>query len=157
MTRAPAAPRPDGGTLVGSGLVVGESADPFAAVAALDGVGAAASHARDAVDALLSDPDDVGNPVLQGALRATAEAATLQGIWKRSPGQVLARLHLLAARDLAAPATLGRPRKGTDGARFGQLIRLASGPTRAPAVVVAALVHGELRSLAPFGSADGVE
>jgi len=171
--------------LVGSSVVADESADAFAAVAALDGVGAAASHARDAVDALLrhpamrheaarlaadsalrgarastrlagSDPDDVGDPVLQGALRATAEAATLQGIWKRSPGQVLARLHLLAARDLAEPATLGRPRHGTDGARLEQLIRLVSAPTRAPAVVVAALVHGELRSLAPFGSADGV-
>lgn len=159
--------------------------DPFAAVAALNGVGAAAAHARDAVDALLShpairrdaarlaaasalrgarasaqlsgaDPDDTADPVLQGALRATAEVATLAGVWKRSPGQALARLHLLAARDLADATTLGRPRPHRDGGRLDQLLRLAVAPTASPAVVVAALVHGELQALAPFGSGDGV-
>ncbi|MGH8776078.1 MAG: oxidoreductase [Jiangellaceae bacterium] len=159
--------------------------DPFAGVAALTGVGAAAAHARDAVDALLSHPamrrdaarlaaesalrgarasaslaggdvDDVDDPILQGALRATAEVAALAGVWDRSPGQVLARLHVLAARDLAELSTLGRPRPGTDGVRLDQLMRLAAGSSSAPAVVVAAVVHAELMALEPFGVADGV-
>jgi hypothetical protein len=33
---------------------------------------------------------------------------------------------------------------------------LVTAPTTAPAVLVAALVHGELAALAPFGTADGI-
>ena len=102
--------------------------------------------------------------MVQGALRATAEAPGLAGVWTAAPGQALARIHLLAAKDLAAgqrgPAgaveALGRPREGIDRARFDQLLRLAVAHTAAPAVVVAALVHAELAAIAPFGLADGV-
>ena len=115
------------------------SADPFADVAALTGVGAAAAHARDAVDALLrhpmvrrdparlaaasalrgakasallagGTPTAAGDAVTQGAIRATAEAVHLAPAWRQRPGQVLARLHLLAARNSAEPDVLGRPR-----------------------------------------------
>jgi hypothetical protein len=41
-------------------------------------------------------------------------------------------------------------------ARLALLARLATGGTAAPAPVLAAVVHGELLALAPFGSADGV-
>ncbi|MFJ9519507.1 oxidoreductase [Kitasatospora sp. NPDC101801] len=43
-----------------------------------------------------------------GALRISAEAGQLLGVWRHSPVQVLARLHLLAVGDGAAEA--GRPR-----------------------------------------------
>lgn len=157
--------------------------DPFADVAALTGVGAAAGHARDAVDALLrqpamrrdagrvaaesalrgarasaalagADPDDVDDARVQGALRAVAEVPSLAGSWRERPRQVLARLHVLAARGTADDATLGRPRAELDHARFDQLLNLASAPTSAPTVVVAAIAHGELLALRPFGSAD---
>ena len=36
------------------------------------------------------------------------------------------------------------------------LFSLVTGTTSVPAVLVAALVHGELAALAPFGTADGV-
>lgn len=160
--------------------------DPFAAVAALAGVGVAAAHARDSIDTLLrhpsmrrdaarvaaesalrgarasaalagGNPDDVSDPFLQGALRAGAEVPELAEVWQRSPRQALARLHMLAARDLVSHAdALGRPRPDVDAARLDQLLRLATARTGAPAVVVAAIVHGELRALAAFGSADGV-
>lgn len=166
------------------------TADPFAAVAALEGVGAAAAHARDAVDSLLRHPamrrgsgavaaesalrgarasallegadgrveDPADDPVLQGALRATAEVPALARTWERAPAQALARLHLLAARDLPGldAEELGRPRPDADSDRLAQLMGLVAAPSRAPAVVVAALVHGDLLAMRPFGSADGV-
>jgi hypothetical protein len=156
-------------------------ADPFADVAVLTGVGVAAAHARDAIDLLLRHPAvrrDIArlaaasamrgakasallaggkptvheDPITHGALRATGEAVRLAATWQRAPGQVLARLHLLAARDLADSAQLGRPRPGTDRGRLDQLLRLGSGPSAAPGVVVAALVHGELMTLNVFES-----
>jgi hypothetical protein len=42
------------------------------------------------------------------------------------------------------------------GPRLAALAELVAGGTRAPAVIVAAVVHGELLTLAPFGSADGL-
>jgi hypothetical protein len=68
---------------------------------------------------------------------------------------VLARLHVLAAADLADAAALGRPAPHA-GPRLSGLLSLVTGGTAAPAVVVAALVHGELAALRPFGTGDGV-
>lgn len=160
--------------------------DPLAGVAALNGVGAAAAHARDAIDALLRHPamrrqaavvaaesalrgarasaeldggtgDDVNDPLLQGALRAVAEVPELAKVWERSPRQALARLHVLAARDLVDDdAELGRPAAGTDTDRLDQMLTVATADTSAPGVVVAAVVHGELLAIRPFGSADGL-
>lgn len=48
------------------------------------------------------------------ALRIAAEAGQLLSIWRHSPLQVLARLHLLAVGD--ADAVAGRPRQGAEGA-----------------------------------------
>jgi hypothetical protein len=75
--------------------------------------------------------------------------------WQRAPGQVLARLHVLAAADLVDRAALGRPVPQA-GPRLGGLFALVTGETTVPAVLLAALVHGELAALAPFGTADGV-
>jgi hypothetical protein len=155
--------------------------DPLAAVAALEGVGSAAAHARDAVDALLrhpalrrdaarvaassalqaaradaeledADPDDAAGAVLRGSLRVGAELPSLARTWERAPLQALARVHLLLARDLVPADALGRIVGRGD--RVGQLSRLATAPTEAPAVVVAAVVHGELAAAAPFAGAD---
>ena len=57
----------------------------------------------------------------------------------------------------AAEPELGRPRPDAQvAARLGLLADLVTGGTAAPAPVVVAVVHGELLTLAPFGSADGV-
>lgn len=161
------------------------SSDPFAQVARLEGVGVGASHARDAIDAVLRQPvmrrnagqvaaasavqgaqasaelagaasPAVDDPVVQGALRATRELPGLAAGWESSPRRALARLHLLAARDVVEPDALGRPAPGADSARLDQLLALATAPTAAPAVVVAALVHAELLAIRPFGSLDDV-
>jgi hypothetical protein len=79
----------------------------------------------------------------------------VQDTWTRAPGQVLARLHVLAAADLADRADLGRP-AAPAGPRLGGLFSLVTGESAVPAVVLAAVVHGELAAVAPFGTADGV-
>ncbi|MCX4748121.1 Fic family protein [Kitasatospora sp. NBC_01287] len=147
--------------------------------------------------------------VVGGALRISAEAGQLLSVWRTSPLQVLARLHLLAAGDASSAA--GRPRQDGEpadelfplelapaqgvaapvdlpagaqapgaeagrgpvvvlppappatevAARLDQLAQLLAGRTAgaqggAPALVTAAVVHGELLALRPFGSHNGL-
>ncbi len=94
---------------------------------------------------------------MQGALRVSAEVPALAETWQRAPRQALARVHVLAARDLVGDVDqLGRPRPGVDVARLEQMLRVAQAPTSAPGVVVAAIIHGELRAIRPFGTGDGL-
>jgi hypothetical protein len=107
--------------------------------------------------ALEPDATIVTDPVLAGALRAGSAIGSMATVWSRSPLQVLARLHTLAAADLVGPDQLGRPRVddprvGAGLAGFAELV--TSNPWPAPVQV--AVVHGRLLSLAPFGAADGV-
>jgi hypothetical protein len=119
--------------------------------------GARASAALEGVDVPLTDlrAGNVEDPLVQGALRVSAGLGSMVETWSRAPGQVLARLHVLAAADLVESAALGRPAPHAGG-RLSGLFALATGTTSAPAVLIAALVHGELASMAPFGTADGV-
>jgi hypothetical protein len=119
--------------------------------------GARASAALDGVDVPLAAlrAGEVDDPVVQGALRVSATLGSLTETWQRAPGQVLARLHVLAAADLADRADLGRPAAHA-GPRLSALFALVTGESTVPAVVVAAVVHGELAALAPFGLGDGV-
>jgi hypothetical protein len=99
--------------------------------------------------------------VLAGALRVSEAleggATTLVGVWQRAPLQAIARLHALAAADLADDDRLGRPRGDSEvGRRLALLADIVTGGTHVPAPVLAAVVHGELLALAPFGTADGV-
>ncbi|WP_091929475.1 oxidoreductase [Blastococcus sp. DSM 46786] len=119
--------------------------------------GARASAALAGVDVPLAElrAGSVDDPVVQGALRVSAGLGSMVETWPRAPGQVIARLHVLAAADLDDRADLGRPAAHA-GPRLAGLFSLATGTTTVPAVLVAALVHGELAALAPFGTADGV-
>jgi hypothetical protein len=96
----------------------------------------------------------------RGALRATDAAAELAGLWRTAPLQVLARLHLLAAADLAGEESLGRPRDATAARRLtgtmAEIARSTSPGSVVPAVVVAALVHAEAaEAFAPAGGLVG--
>jgi hypothetical protein len=119
--------------------------------------GARASAALEGVDVPLAAlrAGEVQDPVVQGALRVSAGLGSMVETWPRAPGQVLARLHVLAAADLADQAALGRP-AAQAGPRLTGVFSLVAAQTSVPAVVVAALVHGELAALAPFGTADGI-
>ncbi len=101
------------------------------------------------------------DPLLAGALRVSdaleGGATKLVGVWQRAPMQALARLHALAAVDLVDDDRLGRPRADADvGPRLELLVEAVTGKSDVPATVLAAVAHGELLTLAPFGAADGL-
>lgn len=101
------------------------------------------------------------DPILAGALRVAQAmeggSTALVGTWRRAPLQALARLHALAAADLIDDDRLGRPSGDADvGGRLELLAGIVTGGTVVPAPVLAAVVHGELLTLAPFGTTDGV-
>ncbi|SFC60616.1 oxidoreductase [Streptomyces aidingensis] len=115
-------------------------------------------------------------------LRVTAEAAELRDVWRVSPLRALARLHLVAAGGPSAPAgdRVGRPRRagepvtddGADGIAAGlplpdaaalavrldglKDVALAAAGPPVPALVTAAVVHGELLALRPFCTHNGL-
>ncbi|WJV47171.1 oxidoreductase [Streptomyces flavofungini] len=109
--------------------------------------------------------------VMGAALRLTAEAGQLLSIWRQSPMRVLARLHLVAAAE--ADEAAGRPRLAGEpvdeplielelpdadevAGRLEGLSQLIIAGGSAPALVTAAVVHGELAALRPFGSCNGL-
>ncbi|MFI9405949.1 oxidoreductase [Nocardia sp. NPDC052316] len=123
---------------------------------------ARSSAAIDGGSTELPADGQVGDPILAGSLRVGQALdgdalRNLVGTWQRAPLQALARLHLLAAADLVADqAALGRPRPDAGVAeRLDLLVQTVLGSS-APAPVIAAVVHGELLALRPFGTADGV-
>ncbi|MEV5507638.1 oxidoreductase [Streptomyces orinoci] len=115
-----------------------------------------------------------GEPRIVGAaLRLTAEAGQLLSVWRQSPLRVLARLHLVAAGGVEAQDRVGRPRLPGEpvdeplvrlalpeademSGRLEGLAGLLIAGSQAPAVVTAAVVHGELLALRPFGSHNGL-
>lgn len=109
---------------------------------------------------LVMDPDGETDPILAGALRVAealeGDARTLVGVWRHAPLQAIARLHSLAAVGLTSDDRLGLPRAAASvGQRLELLADVVTG-TKVPAPVLAAVVHGELLVLKPFGVADGV-
>ena len=118
---------------------------------------ARASAALDGGNPEIPGGGEVTDPVLAGALRIAESIGALLPTWQRAPMQALARLHVLAAADLVGPEALGRPRTehGVSG-RLDLLAGLVTGATSVPGPVLAAVVHGELLTLAPFASANGV-
>ncbi|MEU4677570.1 oxidoreductase [Micromonospora sp. NPDC023737] len=99
----------------------------------------------------------VTDPVLQGALRVAGALPGLIELWPKAPRQALARLHVLAARDVVPEPELGRPiADPVVGARLDNLAALVAGGTRVSPLVLAAVVHGELLALRPFAGPSGV-
>jgi hypothetical protein len=161
------------------------SADPLAWLSDLEGVPSAFAATRDGIDVLLRDrgmrrstPEQTAESLLRGArasavlegststveqLRAGEGDAVAQvavrlntellgqvPVLARTPVQAWARLHALTGG--AAP---GRPVSAQAAERLQQLGRTVLA-TRAPALMVAALVHAEVVTLAPFSSHDGL-
>jgi Fic family protein len=146
------------------------------ASAALEGADWALEELRRRTDfGAEGEPRTVG-----AALRTTAEAGQLLDVWPQSPLRVLARLHLVAAGGAAPDETVGRPRLPGEtvsgpapgpgagaaqekeppdaaevAARLDALAHIVADGSEAPALVLAAVVHGELATLRPFVSYNG--
>ncbi len=155
--------------------------DPLAVLARLEGVPSAVAAAIDAVDAVLRDRGQRtlasetvaasllrgarasaaltgdGERWLPGAVRLSAELATLAPTLRVAPAQALARAHVLVAHGHVPEAELGRVRDdAVTGERLAGLTALLTGTSSASAVVLGAVVHAELVDSAPFGTGDDV-
>jgi len=95
-------------------------------------------------------------PIVQGALRVSTELALLAGPWTGAQRQVFARLHALAATDLLPADQLGRPRPDREVAHRLDTLAEVLAQTKAPAMVIAAIVQGEVLSLDAFAPASAV-
>ncbi|MFI9008935.1 oxidoreductase [Actinosynnema sp. NPDC053489] len=116
---------------------------------------ARASAALDGGSTAIPGDGTVTDPVLAGSLRVAESLGVVFPTWQRAPLQALARLHVLAAADLGGD--LGRPRSApVVSPRLDLLAQLVTGGTSVPGPLLVAVVHGELMSLAPFDTANGV-
>ncbi|MFF8275264.1 oxidoreductase [Streptomyces lateritius] len=138
---------------------------------------AALSGADWALEEVRRRTDFGGDPearTVGAALRLGAEAGQLLSIWRQSPLRVLARLHLVAVGDAPGSGdSVGRPRQAGEAVdeplieaplpdptevsgRLDGLSDLIIAGGTAPALVTAAVVHGELLALRPFTSYNGL-
>jgi len=144
------------------------------ASAALEGAELPVELVRDQLRGARPLPPDAVGATVAGALRATVEAGRLGEVTRRSPAQALARLHTAAAAGLVPEESLGRPRRRGEAprdlggprraappadevaARLEALAGLLSAEGDVPALVLAAIAHGELLALRPFVAGNGV-
>jgi len=98
----------------------------------------------------------VTDPVLQGALRVAREIDPMARLWLKVPRQVLARVHVLAGRDVVDDGDLGRPVGPEVMPRLSDLLGMVAGRGDTPALLLAAIVHGELLAVRPFTGPYGV-
>lgn len=162
-----------------TGLVTQRETDPLLALAALEGVPSAVAAARDAVDAVLRDRglrrisadqrawslldgaranaalSDEPERMLPGAIRLSGELHELAASILRSPGQAMARAHSLVAYGLVPDDELGRIRPAA-AERMAGLQQLLHSSSEASGLVLAAIAHAEVATVAPFGFGDGL-
>ncbi|WP_433014338.1 cell filamentation protein Fic [Kribbella sp. CA-294648] len=115
-----------------------------------------------------------GDPLTAGAVRMTGELMGLAPRLDTAPVQVWTRLHQLAAVDLGSEDQLGHLRTSREPLpddipglpdappademweRLSGLAQALTRPTKAPGLVVAAIVHAEIAVLRPFPVANGL-
>lgn len=118
------------------------------------------AHASAVLEGSASTLDDVradaGDEIAVSAVRISTELLGLLPVLRQQPLQAFARLHTLAARGILPDEMLGRPRDGEAASRLRGIAELVTAPSKAPALAVAAVVHAELISAAPFGSHNGL-
>lgn len=159
--------------------------DPLAWLTELEGVPSAFAATRDGIDAMLRDrglrrttpeqttesllrgayasavlegsassPEEVrvgaGDEIAQAAVRVSTEVLSLVPVLGRAPVQAFARLHALTGG-----ASAGQPVSPEAADRLQSLSQTML-RTSVPALLVAALVHAELVTAAPFADHNGI-
>lgn len=143
--------------------------------AALEGAEVSVDIVRELVMGATAWPEhpDPLERSLRGAVQATAESEHVRSLVAGSPAQALARLHVAAATPLLEDTNaVGRPRRGGEGsselveigpalpaeqlpARLAGLYDVVACHDKAPALVVAAVVHAEIATMRPFVRGNG--
>jgi hypothetical protein len=100
--------------------------------------------------------EGTGDSVSADAVRVSSELLGLVPALGRSPLQALARIHALAGAGALPEEQLGRPRDAAAAERLRTLAALLTARTETPALLVAAVVHADLATAAPFGSHNGI-
>jgi hypothetical protein len=112
------------------------------------------AHASAVLEGSTSSLDEVrngtGDAIAQAAVRVSTELLSLVPVVRRSPAQAFARLHALTGG-----GSPGQPVSSEAAGRLQSLARTML-HTRAPALLVAALVHADLLSTAPFADHNGI-
>src|SRR5688572_6516707 len=146
--------------------------DPLADLARIEGVPSAVAAATDAVDAVLRErglrkitDEQLSQALLAGAranaeltddparwqigaLRLSAELASLAALIRVAPAQALARAHALVARGVVPDRELGKiGSEPAMAARMSSLGELLTQPTSAPGIVVGAIAHAEVAEI----------
>jgi len=115
--------------------------------------GAHASAVLSGSDATLEQVrEGTADAVAQASARMSTALLSLVPVVVHSPLQALSRLHVLAA----GTETAGRPANPEAADRMTALASTLSAVTEVPALLVAALTHAEVATVAPFGSYDGL-
>ncbi|MQW74275.1 oxidoreductase [Nocardioides sp. dk4132] len=97
-----------------------------------------------------------GDAIAADAVRVSAMLLSVVPTLRQAPLQALARVHAVAAGASLPEDRLGRPRDPESAQRLRGVADLLTARTSAPALLVAAVVHAELATSAPFGSHNGI-
>ena len=97
-----------------------------------------------------------GDAIAEDAVRVSTSLLRLAPQLSRSPLQALAQLHTLAAAGSLPTSSLGRPRDAASAERLQGISRLITASTGSPALLLAAVVHADLATAAPFPSHNGL-
>lgn len=100
--------------------------------------------------------DGEGDEIARDAVRLSAVQLSLAPLLKTAPLQAIARLHTVVATGSLPQDQLGRPRDEAAADRLRGVSELLLTPTEVPALVVAAVVHADLATGAPFASHNGI-
>lgn len=117
------------------------------------------AHASGVLEGSTSSLDEVrdgsGDEIAQAAVRVSTGVLGLVPVIGTSPLQAFARLHALAGKGVVEDERLGRP-VSTEGAERLNSLATTLLTTSVPALMVAALVHAEIVTVAPFASHNGI-
>ncbi len=100
--------------------------------------------------------EGAGDDVARDAVRLSAVLLAESPTLLRSPLQAFARLHSVAATASLPHERLGRPRDATSAQRLRLVGELLQRSGDLPALLVAAVVHADLATAAPFASHNGI-
>jgi len=136
--------------------------------AALEG----AEVSPDAMNSGIAEEDSPLGRAVAASVDVTAAVPSQVDTWRRSPLQVIAHLHVRASRGFDDSDARGRPRDTDEvidplhigsvppvadiSPRLDALATILTQPTSAPAVLIAAISHGELLALRSFRWGSGL-